>query len=177
MESPSNTTVTCPRQAHELPGISLYFRRNCCNSLFHYPGSVYLPLRRPLHRVQRLCCPEKPSQSLITAEAEDIAITTQHVALENLRDSEYFRPHTTAHISANYRISSNSSRPSNRPRPRIDLLAKYSAPSNRARSIIKAYVITQSEQDQAKCCLVGHILRNHQALLRHEDFQKLALLP
>ena len=44
--------------------------------------------------------------------------------------------------------------------------AKYSAPSNRARSIIKA-----------KCCLVGHILRNHQALLRHEDFQKLALLP
>ena len=81
-----------------------------------------------------------------------------------------------------YRISSNSSRPSNRPRPRIDRVgclerAKYSAPSNRARSIVKAYVITQSEQDQAKCCLVGHILRNHQALLRHEDFQKLALLP
>ena len=55
--------------------------------------------------------------------------------------------------------------------------AKYSAPSKRVRSIIKAYIITQSEQDQAKCCLVGHILRNHQALLHHEGFQKLALLP
>ena len=25
-------------QTYELPGISLYFRRNCCNSLFHCPG-------------------------------------------------------------------------------------------------------------------------------------------
>ena len=53
-------------QTHELPGISLYFRRNCCNSLFHCPGWLCVPLRGYLHRVQR---PGTPSQSLITAEA------------------------------------------------------------------------------------------------------------
>ena len=36
-----------------------------------------------------------PSQSLITAEVEDIAIATQHVALENVRDSEFCYAHET----------------------------------------------------------------------------------
>ena len=51
-----------------------------------------------LHRVQRLCCPGTRSQSLITAEAEDIAIATQHMALENVRDSEILG-HIPQHIA------------------------------------------------------------------------------
>ena len=82
-------------------------------------------------------------------------------------------------VEFSYRVSSNSSRPSNRLRPQIDHVgglerAKYSAPLIERAVLLK---LTQSEQDQATRCLVGHILCNHRALLRHEDFQKLALLP
>ena len=70
------------------------------------------------------------------------------------------------------RISSNSSRPSNRPRRLLGAREIQCALELSAQYYFKAYVITQSEQDQAKCCLVGHILHNHRELLRHEDFRK-----
>ena len=79
---------------HELKGILLYCRRNCCKSLSHCSGWVCLPFKCSWHRA-RLCVPLQVLLWTITSLI-DIFLTTWRVwgfwIFWSAYNSSYLRP-------------------------------------------------------------------------------------